>query len=185
MLEIAAVKEKAVAKQEQKDAVGGQQSLKKNLKAMFQRKGTILLKEDNENSELMTKLRAWKMAKKNLEREKLNQQLEECKPNMEDSEIKVMILKLMQTEKLLKQIFSKKKRDQKKKHHHKRHKHHHKGHTANVPRDEMSRSGSRKKHNRDNDDASVSNFGGQRKHSRAKDQSHMSVDGGLPDHVSD
>ena len=54
MLEIAAVKEKAVAKQEQKDAVGGQQSLKKNLKAMFQRKGTILLKEDNENSELMT-----------------------------------------------------------------------------------------------------------------------------------
>lgn len=114
MKERAAIANKAKEKEAekvQKLETGGMQT---NLKKMLMKKGTLMLDETNENSELMRKLRAWKVAKKNLENEKLKAQLEQCTPDMDDNEIKIMILKLIQTEKLLKQIYKKKKHANKK-----------------------------------------------------------------------
>lgn len=88
---------------------------KKNLRKMFQKKGTLMIQEESENSELMKKLRKWKMDKKKLEQEKFDAQLEECEPDMNENEIKIMILKLITIEKYLKQIGTKKRKDASKK----------------------------------------------------------------------
>ena len=64
-----------------------------------------------ESDELMIKLRKWKQAKRKLEAEKLDAEIQEAQPDMQENEIKVMILKLIQTEKMIKSIYKKKKRD--------------------------------------------------------------------------
>lgn len=74
-----------------------------------------MIQEESENSELMRKLRKWKMDKKNLEKEKEEKQLQECIPDMNENEIKIMILKLMTIEKYLRQIGNKKRKDLNKK----------------------------------------------------------------------
>ena len=63
----------------------------------------------------MRKLRKWKVDKKKLEEEKFESQLEECTPDMNENEIKIMILKLMTIEKYLRQIGNKKRKDNTKK----------------------------------------------------------------------
>jgi len=86
--------------------------MKRNLKKMFaQKAGTLMIDEELQNDELMIKLRKWKQAKKKLEAEKLDAEIQQAQPDMQDNEIKVMILKLIQTEKLIKQIYKKKKKD--------------------------------------------------------------------------
>ena len=42
-----------------------EKEMKKKLGSLFKRRGTIELAEMNDNSELMRRLRAWKIAKKN------------------------------------------------------------------------------------------------------------------------
>jgi len=74
--------------------------MKRNLKKMFaQKAGTLMIDEELQNDELMIKLRKWKQAKKKLEAEKLDAEIQQAQPDMQDNEIKVMILKLIQTEK--------------------------------------------------------------------------------------
>lgn len=51
-------------KEAEKDAAEAQGAMKKNLRKMFMKKGTLMINEETENSELMRKLRAWKVAKK-------------------------------------------------------------------------------------------------------------------------
>ena len=93
---MAAAKEKELAKRAVKEEGASANAMTKGLRGMFKKAGTLIL-EDNENSELMRKLRAWKVAKKNLENEKLRSHLEEASPDMDEAEIRVMVLKLKQT----------------------------------------------------------------------------------------
>jgi len=50
---------------ERQEAATASKDLKKKLGSIFKRQGTIMLQEVNDNSELMKRLRSWKIAKKN------------------------------------------------------------------------------------------------------------------------
>jgi len=63
-----------------------------------------MLNDVNDNSELMRRLRAWKLAKKRHEDEKLNEKLTNTEVKLDENEIKIMILKLVQVESLLKDL---------------------------------------------------------------------------------
>jgi len=53
-----------------------QGAMKRNLKKMFaQKQGTLMIDEDMGSDKLMIKLRKWKQAKKDLEREKLDAEI--------------------------------------------------------------------------------------------------------------
>lgn len=77
-------------------------NLKGGLKRMFTKKNTILLDDVQENTELMRRLRAWKINKKAYEEMKWLEQLKNTVVDMDDAQIKIMIIKLMHVEKLLK-----------------------------------------------------------------------------------
>jgi len=63
-----------------------------------------MLNDANDNSELMRRLRAWKIAKKNSEEKAWEAKLAQCEVDLDESETKIMILKLLQTEKMLKEV---------------------------------------------------------------------------------
>ena len=42
--------------------------MKQKLQGLFKRQGTIIMKDANDNSELMRRLRAWKIMKKDAEK---------------------------------------------------------------------------------------------------------------------
>ena len=50
---------------EQKEAAQASKNMRTKLKDIFKRQGTIVMQEANDNSELMRRLRAWKIAQKN------------------------------------------------------------------------------------------------------------------------
>lgn len=78
--------------------------MKKKLGSIFKKQGTILLQETNDNSELMRRLRAWKIAKKKADDKAYEAKLANFEVDLDESETKIMILKLLQTEKMLKEI---------------------------------------------------------------------------------
>ena len=78
--------------------------MKSKLRDLFKRQGTINLNEVNDNSELMRRLRAWKIAKKDADEKAFEKKLAQCEVDLDESETKIMILKLLQTEQMLKEI---------------------------------------------------------------------------------
>jgi len=82
------------------------------MKALFQKRKTLLIRDDD--SELMQKLQQWQKHKKICDDAKLEQQIQEVKPDIDKAEIATMILKLKLIQANLKQIYGKKKRLQKK-----------------------------------------------------------------------
>ena len=89
---------------ERQEALTSAKDMKKKLGSIFKRQGTIMLQETNDNSELMRRLRSWKIAQKKSTDETYNKKLVDTEVNLEESETKIMILKLLQTEKMLKEI---------------------------------------------------------------------------------
>lgn len=65
------IRKKENEKRQEQEVVNTSKALTRNLRGMFKKQGTLLITEDNENSELMRKLRAWKMNKKKYDNEKL------------------------------------------------------------------------------------------------------------------
>lgn len=57
-----------------------------------------------ENSELMRRLRAWKLQKKEYEQQKFLKEISSENVALDDNLYKIMILKLMQVEKLMKDM---------------------------------------------------------------------------------
>lgn len=76
----------------------------KGLSGLFQRRATLILDKEVENSELMKRLRAWKLKKKEYEEEKFRQRVAETNVTLGDSSIKMMIIKLNQIENLMKDL---------------------------------------------------------------------------------
>lgn len=89
---------------EQQEASQATKNMKTRLKDIFKRQGTIAIQEANDNSELMRRLRAWKIAKKNATEHDQARKLAEVEVDLDENETKIMILKLLQTEKMLKEI---------------------------------------------------------------------------------
>ena len=69
--------------------------MKSKLGAIFKRQSTVVLHEQNDNSELMKRLRAWKIAKKNADEKAFQAKLQQCEVNLNENETKIMILKLL------------------------------------------------------------------------------------------
>merc|ERR1712146_118898 len=78
--------------------------MKNKLAGIFKRRGTIMIQEANDNSELIRRLRAWKITKKNAEDKAYEAKLAQCEVDLDESETKIMILKLLQTEKMLAEV---------------------------------------------------------------------------------
>ena len=88
--------------QEEKEATA---AIKKKLGGLFKKQGTINLDKDmNDNSELMKRLRAWKIAKRTNEEKAYAEKVAKCEVDLDEAQTKIMILKLLQTEKMLKEI---------------------------------------------------------------------------------
>jgi hypothetical protein len=88
--------------QEEKEATA---AIKKKLGGLFKKQGTINLDKDiNDNSELMKRLRAWKIAKRSNEEKLYAEKVAKCEVDLDEAQTKIMILKLLQTEKMLKEI---------------------------------------------------------------------------------
>jgi len=69
--------------------------MKSKLGKIFKRQGTIHLAEQNDNSELMKRLRAWKIAKKAADEKAFQAKLQQCEVDLNENETKIMILKLL------------------------------------------------------------------------------------------
>jgi len=80
---------------ERQEALNATKNIKKKLGGLFKRQGTILLQENNDNSELMRRLRAWKLAKKNSDELAFEAKLADTEVDLDESETKIMILKLL------------------------------------------------------------------------------------------
>lgn len=99
-----ALQEKLEKEEEAKMSKGMKRGLQGMFANIMQRQGTLMLNDVNDNSELMRRLRAWKLAKKRHEDEKLNEKLTNTEVKLDENEIKIMILKLVQVESLLKDL---------------------------------------------------------------------------------
>lgn len=82
------------------------------LKSLLLRKKTIRMSAANENTELMRRLRAWKQQRNEIENKKYMEKLSDSRVDLDDASTKIMILKLITTEKMLKDVAS----DNKKRH---------------------------------------------------------------------
>lgn len=91
-------------KLERQDAIQAAKDMKKKLGSIFKRQGTINLQESNDNSELMRRLRSWKINQKKASETAYQAKLAQCEVDLEENETKIMILKLLQTEKMLKEV---------------------------------------------------------------------------------
>lgn len=104
-------KKKAAEKKKEEEKQAKEQSLADGLKGMFGRAGTLVLGDhEDDDSELMRRLRAWKVAKKAADEKSLMQTLASATVDLGQDEIKILVLKLMQVEKLLREVRKKKKR---------------------------------------------------------------------------
>ena len=64
----------------------------------------MLDRDVNDNSELMKRLRAWKLAKRTADEKAYAEKVAKCEVDLDEAQTKIMILKLLQTEKMLKEI---------------------------------------------------------------------------------
>jgi len=88
--------------QEEKEATA---AIKKKLGGLFKKQGTIMLDQNaNDNSELMKRLRAWKIAKRSADDKAYALKVAKCEVDLDEAQTKIMVLKLLQTEKMLKEI---------------------------------------------------------------------------------
>lgn len=124
MREVEAIKKKEQDKKREEESSASKGLAKGSMKGLFKRHGTLLIREDNDNSELMRKLRAWKINKKQFDDAKLEEQIQEVQPDMDDTEIATMILKLKLIQSNFKQIYAKKKKLQRKLENTKKRRHH-------------------------------------------------------------
>lgn len=58
---------KLKAQLDRSEAAAASKDMKQKLQGLFKRQGTIMMSEVNDNSELMRRLRSWKLSKKNAE----------------------------------------------------------------------------------------------------------------------
>lgn len=94
------LKEKLEKEREEKQ----QGNAKAGLAGLFKRRATLHLDKQAENSELMRRLRAWKLAKKEYETEQFRKRVAETNVTLGDASIKMMIIKLNQIENLMKDL---------------------------------------------------------------------------------
>jgi len=80
---------------EKQEALNATANIRKKLGGLFKRQGTIQLMEANDNTELMRRLRSWKLAKKNDDDRKFEAKLAATEVDLDESETKIMILKLL------------------------------------------------------------------------------------------
>jgi len=89
----------------------GIQGIKSNVKrTVLQKKGTIVLRDGPENDELMRRLRAWKLRKREFQNAKFMEKLGNSQVDLDDASIKILVLKLMEIEILLKEVGKQKKK---------------------------------------------------------------------------
>lgn len=79
-------------------------NLSKGLSGLFKRSATLHLDNEAENSELMRRLRGWKLKKKEYENELHRKRIAETNISLNDDSIKMMIIKLNQIENLMKDL---------------------------------------------------------------------------------
>lgn len=104
-------KAKEEAKKKEEEQKAKEQTLEDGLKGMFGRAATLVLGDhEDDDSELIKRLRSWKDAKKVADEKKFMEQLASSEVNLGENEIKILVLKLMQVEKLLREVRKKKKR---------------------------------------------------------------------------
>jgi len=77
MREMEAIRKKEQDKRREEESSASKGLAKGSMKGLFKRHGTLLIREDNDNSELMRKLRAWKINKKQFDDAKLEEQIQE------------------------------------------------------------------------------------------------------------
>jgi len=71
---------------------------------MFTRRATLHMDKEHENSELMRRLRGWKLKKKEYENALHRKRIAETNISLGDDSIKMMIIKLNQIENLMKDL---------------------------------------------------------------------------------
>ena len=104
-------KKQAEEKKKVEEQKAKEQTLEDGLKGMFGRAGTLILEDhDDDDSELVKRLKAWKLAKRAADEKKFMEQLASSEVDLGENEIKILVLKLMQVEKLLREVRKKKKR---------------------------------------------------------------------------
>lgn len=74
------------------------------LKKLFTRQSTLVLDDDAENSKLMQKLRQWKVMKKEYENVQFQKKVNTTGVSLNDNQYKLMIMKLMKVERLIKDL---------------------------------------------------------------------------------
>lgn len=79
-------------------------NLNKGLSGLFKRSATLVLENEAENSELMRRLRGWKLKKKEYENELHRKRIAETNISLNEDSIKMMIIKLNQIENLMKDL---------------------------------------------------------------------------------
>jgi len=84
--------------------LGSSGNAKGGLTGLFQRRATLHMDKEAENSELMRRLRAWKLKKKEYEQEQHRKRIAETNVTLGDASIKMMIIKLNQIENLMKDL---------------------------------------------------------------------------------
>jgi len=84
--------------------LGSSGNAKSGLTGLFQRRATLHMDKEAENSELMRRLRAWKLKKKEYEQEQHRKRIAETNVTLGDASIKMMIIKLNQIENLMKDL---------------------------------------------------------------------------------
>ena len=89
-----AIKKKDQDKRKEETTANQSKGVTKGLRGLFKKQQTLYISEENENDELLKKLRAWKLSKKNYDQKKLDEQVQEVAPDMDETEIATMILKL-------------------------------------------------------------------------------------------
>jgi len=93
----------------------GVHGIKGNMKRAIRKQSTIILREGFQNDELLRKLRSWKLNKKEFQNQKFMDKLGTSHVDLDDASVKILILKLMQIEKHLKEVGRQKKNQEKKK----------------------------------------------------------------------
>jgi predicted phage-related endonuclease len=73
------------------------------LKKLFARQSTLVL-DENENSKLVQKLRQWKVMKKEYENTQFQKKVSTTGVALNDNQYKLMIMKLMKVERLIKDL---------------------------------------------------------------------------------
>lgn len=97
-----------VKKQKEEEEAATRDELQDGVNDLFKRRGTIVLQDDD--SELVRRLRAWRQAKKAHQEKVLLAEVATKQVDLDENEIKILVLKLMQVERMMREIRKKKKR---------------------------------------------------------------------------